>query len=118
MKADLFYGLVGGEVFLEGLGPLAVGQHDVVGDGGSRSALGLHVGAVLGGQVEAHHQVALGNIHAFLHDAGGDQEVGLVSSELAEDLARAGGGDERRKISEGAPACTGGGAELRSVRSL
>lgn len=98
MKAHLLYGLVGGEVFLEGLGPLAVGQHDVVGHGGSGSALGLHVGAVLGGQVEANHQVTLGNVHPLLHDAGGDQQVGLVSSELAEDLVGAGGGgDEELK---------------------
>ena len=82
----LLYGLVGLEVLLEGLGALAVGQHDVVGDGRAGAALGLDVGPVLHGQVEAHHQVALGDVHALLHDAGGDQQVGLVGPELTKNL--------------------------------
>lgn len=82
----LLYGLVGSEVFFEGFGPLTVGEHDVVGDGRSSSAFGLDVGPVLCGQVEPHHQVTLWDIHAFLHDAGGDQQVGFVSPEFAENL--------------------------------
>lgn len=82
----LLYGLVGTEIIFEGLGPLAVGQHDVVGHRCPSSAFGLDVGPVFRGQVEAHHEITLGNIHAFLNDARGNQEVGLVSSELAEDL--------------------------------
>lgn len=84
--AYLLDGLVRGEVLLEGLRPLGVGQHDVVGDGGPRPPLGLDVRPVLCGQVEPHHQVALWNIDSFLHDAGGDQQVGFVSPELPENL--------------------------------
>lgn len=82
----LLYGLVGGEIFLEGFGPLAVCQHDVVGDRSPGSAFGLDVGPVLRGQVEPHHQVTLWNIHTLLHDAGGDEQVGFMSPEFAEDL--------------------------------
>ena len=85
-EADLLYGLVGSQIFLEGFGPLTVSQHDVIGDGCPCSAFRLDIGPVLCGQVEAHHQVTLWNIHTFLHDAGGDQQVGFMSPEFAENL--------------------------------
>ena len=82
----LLYGLVGLQILLEGFGALTVCQHDVVGDGCTGPALGLDVGPVLHGQVEAHHQVALGDVHAFFHDAGGNEQVGFVGPEFAKNL--------------------------------
>lgn len=86
-KSHLLYGLVGGEIVLEGFGPLTVSQHDVVGDGGSSAAFGLDVGPVLCGQVEPHHQVTLWDIHTLLHNAGGYQQVGFMSTEFTQDLS-------------------------------
>lgn len=85
-KYHLLYGLVGSEIVFKGLGPLTVSQHDVVGDRCPRSAFGLNVGPVFSGQVKPHHEVTLGNVHAFLNDACGNQKIGLVGSEFAQDL--------------------------------
>lgn len=79
----LLYGLIRCEVFFKALGPLCVGQHYVVGDWCTSSAFGLDIGPVLSGQVKPHDQVTLWDIHTFLHNAGGNKEVGFMGSKLA-----------------------------------
>lgn len=85
-RADLLYGLVSSKILLKGPGSLTVSQHDVVGNRCPSSAFGLDVGPILCGQVKSHNQVALRNVHAFLHDAGGDQQVGFMSPKFAQNL--------------------------------
>lgn len=86
MKGYLLYSLIGSEIFLKSLGPLTISQHDVVGYRCPSSAFGLYIGPILRGKVKSHHQVTLWNIHTFLHNAGGDQQIGFMSSEFAKDL--------------------------------
>lgn len=102
-KGHLFYSLVSRKIFLKGFSPLTVSQHDVVGDRCSSSAFRLHIGPVLCGQIKAYHQVTLWNIHSFLHNTGGNQQVGFMSSKFAEDLKKwdgvvGGGGAQRTEL--------------------
>lgn len=84
--ADLFYGLVGLEVFFKCFCPFAVSEHDVIGDWSTGTTFGLHVRPVLCRQVKPNNQIALWNIDTFFHNAGCDEQVGFMRSELPQDL--------------------------------
>ena len=63
-----------------------IDQHVELGIGGARTALGLDVRAVVGGRVEANHQVAARHVQTLLQDARRQDQVEVAMTELAQYL--------------------------------
>lgn len=84
----LFNSFVCFQIFFKTFYFVRVCQHYIIGDRGPGSSLGLNVGAILCGQIETDHQVALWYIDALFHDTCCNKQVGLMSSKFSEYLKK------------------------------